>query len=433
MKRLPLRLLAGGLVLSAASTMVVMEQAQAYSTLGHSLGLAQRDVRLYDEFGAGAHTNSTPEPNMPGYTEAALAVWKGVAEWGHTSFGDGSGDPLQSNIGDGGANFNPLWNGFASGEGPSSGNITAGLTGSSGGVLAYMTGGGSGWRIYFYVTAWNWKDNPNSASGGFDIQAVMCHEYGHALGLGHSSSSQATMYPSIGTSSTKERSINSDDQNGVQAVYGALDPTKIPYISSVTGSTSPGGTAVVNGSNFTNTANRIWFNSSTLDGNQTGGDPYEISGLDSTNGQTQISFTVPSSGIEDGGLHVRKGGSGHDRLSNGWPFDYDGATTNTIFLSGPTSTQINQTESWTFTGAPASSPWWFYYSFNANGTTINGQPFDIGSPYFTAGTGMTDAGGNGFFTKTIPPGGAGRTAYLEVRCDSGGTTYDSNMLTLVIQ
>jgi hypothetical protein len=48
----------------------------------------------------------------------------------------------------------------------------------------------------------------------------MCHEYGHALGLGHSGSGSATMFPAGSLGQTSIRSIATDDINGVQCVYG---------------------------------------------------------------------------------------------------------------------------------------------------------------------------------------------------------------------
>ncbi|KAA3605192.1 MAG: hypothetical protein DWQ01_21625 [Planctomycetota bacterium] len=436
MIRRPLRLLAGAALIAGASTLVVAEESQAWSTIGGSLGLTQRDFRIYDNFADSAsHNNNTADANWPGYTQIELACWKGGAEWGSRLFGDGSGDSTQAGVGDGKANFNFFWNGEASGIGSTNDNINSALGGGSGGVLAFTeTPISNGWRIRYYED-WTWHDGPGSVSGGIDFQGVACHELGHALGLGHSTNTGATMYPSISGSGVGERSINSDDQAGIQqGIYGFRDDNTLPRIADLTGSLAAGGTAVITGANFTTTANRVWLNSTTLNGGNSGGEPYEISNLDSTNGQTQISFTVPGSGIESGGIHVRKGGSGNDRLSEGHPFDYGGgSSTDTILLTGPTSTQINNTETWTFSNAPASSPWWFYYSFNTNGTTINGQPFDIGDPIVQVGTGSTNASGVGSFTKTIPAAGAGLTAYLEVRVDSGGSTYDSNMLTLVIQ
>ncbi|KAA3605182.1 MAG: hypothetical protein DWQ01_21575 [Planctomycetota bacterium] len=433
MQMLP-RLCLGLGLFAAAATLTVSEELPAYSTIGHNLGTNQRDFRLYDLFSASAHSNQNYHANFPGYNEVALAIWKGGQEWGARTYGDGSGDPTQSNIGDGNANFNPIWNGFATGNGTGTTNIVGSVSGSSGGVLAFMTGYYSGWNIKFYTEAWNWKDNPNSASGGMDIQGVMCHEYGHALGLGHSSNWNATMYPSTGGGSTKERSVHSDDQAGIQSIYGVRDDARMPRIDDVTGSFVPGGTVVVTGVNFTDVANRVWMNNTILDSMDAGGDPYEIADLDSTNGQTQLSFTLPAYGVEAGSIHVRKGGSGHDRLSEGHPFPFDqGSVTDTILLEGPTSAPAGGQVSYSWTGAPGNSPWWLYWSFSNAGSVINGQSFDVGSPYNTVATGDNPSSGSSSYTAYLPGGASGLNVYLELRTDFDGRSYDSNVLLLSIQ
>ena len=53
-----------------------------------------------------------------------------------------------------------------------------------------------------------------------DVQAVATHELGHAIGLGHSSSSSAlTMYPFYSLGATKQRTLATGDAKGVQAIY----------------------------------------------------------------------------------------------------------------------------------------------------------------------------------------------------------------------
>ena len=54
-------------------------------------------------------------------------------------------------------------------------------------------------------------------SGQYDIEAVQTHETGHALGLDHSSSGAALMFPSVSACDFKR--INTDDSNGINTIY----------------------------------------------------------------------------------------------------------------------------------------------------------------------------------------------------------------------
>jgi len=47
-------------------------------------------------------------------------------------------------------------------------------------------------------------------------------------------------------------------------------------------------------------------------------------------------------------------------------------------------------------------------------------------------TDTADATGAGSFTVFIPRRGQGLTVYIEVRADSGGQTFDSNMIAVSI-
>jgi hypothetical protein len=56
---------------------------------------------------------------------------------------------------------------------------------------------------------------------GYDLQAVCTHEFGHALGLDHSSDPSATMYAKITVGDTSMRTLSDDDMAGLCSIYGS--------------------------------------------------------------------------------------------------------------------------------------------------------------------------------------------------------------------
>jgi matrixin len=79
--------------------------------------------------------------------------------------------------------------------------------------------------MVFWDAGFQFFTGSSGCSGGFYIEDVATHEFGHALGLGHSTSATATMYPSISTCSQQSRSLDADDIAGVLALY---PPTVTP-------------------------------------------------------------------------------------------------------------------------------------------------------------------------------------------------------------
>ncbi|MEE9395061.1 MAG: matrixin family metalloprotease [Planctomycetota bacterium] len=109
-----------------------------------------------------------------------------------------------------------------------------------GGALATATwssfanGDFFGFDIEFYSMGgaldFVWATNPVGSQ--FDIESVATHEFGHALGLSHSASTDATMFASVVAGSIANRTLAADDIAGVQSLYG-VQATGAPTVSNV--------------------------------------------------------------------------------------------------------------------------------------------------------------------------------------------------------
>ena len=85
------------------------------------------------------------------------------------------------------------------------------------------------------------------ASGAY-IEDVAAHELGHAIGLSHSSASDATMYPSYSTCSQSLRTLSSDDIAAARSLYGTGGGTTdtaptVTITAPASGATLPLGTS----------------------------------------------------------------------------------------------------------------------------------------------------------------------------------------------
>lgn len=62
---------------------------------------------------------------------------------------------------------------------------------------------------------------PFGGANGYDLETVVLHEFGHALGLGHSTDTNAVMYPYY---TGVKQTLGKDDINGIYDVYGPRGP-----------------------------------------------------------------------------------------------------------------------------------------------------------------------------------------------------------------
>lgn len=89
---------------------------------------------------------------------------------------------------------------------------------SRGGTLAHAFAPTYGYLHFDDAETWT-RSTRTTTAQPLDLDAVMTHEWGHTLGLGHSTTSTATMWPTYPGSSA--RTLDSDDIAGVSSLYGA--------------------------------------------------------------------------------------------------------------------------------------------------------------------------------------------------------------------
>ena len=73
-----------------------------------------------------------------------------------------------------------------------------------------------------FNNAFNWQTS-SGCSNGFDLAGVSTHEFGHAVGLGHSNVSGSTMYPSVAACDFSISSLANDDKAGYSAIYNGCN------------------------------------------------------------------------------------------------------------------------------------------------------------------------------------------------------------------
>ncbi|HEY7215610.1 MAG TPA: matrixin family metalloprotease [Thermoanaerobaculia bacterium] len=144
--------------------------------------------------------------------------------------------------------------GFSLGDGIPMLNLTDPLSACTGTCLAatftaYYTeraAGSGSWKItdadiVTNSTGYNWTSEGEDAGGvgcssEIYIEGVMVHEAGHGLGLGHSPVSGATMFSSVSYCNDNPATTETDDQNGLNALYGSSFPAAYETFTNYIGS-----------------------------------------------------------------------------------------------------------------------------------------------------------------------------------------------------
>lgn len=118
------------------------------------------------------------------------------------------------------------WNGasspFAFSSGSSGHKFTSSNMGA--GALALTTDTYSGTTIVDADTNFNtyYSWSTSGGAGAYDVQSVATHELGHwlrLLDLTGGGDTEKTMYYNIATGETKKRTLETDDLNGINAIY----------------------------------------------------------------------------------------------------------------------------------------------------------------------------------------------------------------------
>lgn len=104
---------------------------------------------------------------------------------------------------------------------------------SSGSAIATTYWWSSGSRIVdadivFWDGAYRFFAGSSGCTEGFYIEDIAAHEFGHALGLAHSASTSATMYPTVSSCNAGNRTLDADDIAGVRALYPLQQPPAAP-------------------------------------------------------------------------------------------------------------------------------------------------------------------------------------------------------------
>ena len=160
----------------------------------------------YDFYGAGmtVRVNSTFAPESKAAVDNALYEWKAQASLGNHMFRGSDTSittyPLHDNIN----------------------AITKSNAGPDYLMATYPTDVNIFTRYIYEFdinvnTYYPWKNNGDPDA--LDVQHVMTHEIGHALGIAHSEVSGATMEPTTSYGQTNWRTIEADDKDAAAYIY----------------------------------------------------------------------------------------------------------------------------------------------------------------------------------------------------------------------
>jgi len=77
--------------------------------------------------------------------------------------------------------------------------------------------------MVFWDAGFTFYTGSTGCAGGFYIEDIAAHEFGHALGMAHSTVPSATMYPSTPPCNTSLRTLDDDDIAGIRSLYPPIE------------------------------------------------------------------------------------------------------------------------------------------------------------------------------------------------------------------
>ena len=93
--------------------------------------------------------------------------------------------------------------------------------------------------IIFWDGGFQFFTGTSGCSGGFYIEDIAAHEFGHSAGIGHSTVGGTTMYPSVSSCSQSARTLAADDIAAIEAQYPPINQTQ-PPVAPTTLTAAPG-------------------------------------------------------------------------------------------------------------------------------------------------------------------------------------------------
>ncbi|XP_066103789.1 neutrophil collagenase [Saccopteryx bilineata] len=146
------------------------------------------------------YTPQLPHTSVEAAIEKAFNIWSGVSPLTFTKTSQGEADINIDFVERAHGDNSPF-------DGPN-------------GILAhaFQPGPGLGGDAHFDA-----EETWTSTSENYNLFLVAAHEFGHSLGLSHSTDPGSLMYPNYAFSEPSTYSLPQDDINGIQAIYGPSD------------------------------------------------------------------------------------------------------------------------------------------------------------------------------------------------------------------